>query len=474
AALRFGENAQAEEAFERMQKLGANTAAHHEIGARIALAAGRLADARAEAARALELEPGNAPARLELAAIEIRSPDPAAQDRARETLERLRAEPPLRHAALRALIGDRVNRGKIPEALALASEFILDPETTFEDRLQYLGILRLKGEPNVEFINSFQGGERLSLGLLKNPAGASFTSYLSQLQDEARETPGKAAALIAFLDAQGLAVLAGEWAVRIPPAIASKPPVAPPLAEAYRLSLEWQRLEDFITGANWDDFEFLRAAFLARLMQEKGDRAGASAQWAAAVNLAAYRPEKLALLVPMAAAWNWTSEWEELVWTIARSSKRPREALAALADFYRSKRDTAKLFEVWSRRLEIDPADVTAKKNWVRISVLLGSDRFRAGTMAQELYKEHPDDTEIVCTYALVQHLRERDDEAIAIMSRLTAEQLRSPAAAGYYGVFLFANNRKKEAAEFIARAKEAPFLPEEQALVDRVRRSLD
>lgn len=473
AALRVGQTEQAEEAFALMQKLGKPTAQHYEIGARIALAAGRVAAARDGFARVLELDPTNEAGQFEMARIDIRSPDPALQQAARETLDRLRANPTLRSAALRSLIGDRIARTKISEAWALARELVSHPEATFQDRLQFLDILRSEDHPGFAFSTALAESQPFSLGVGESRT-TSFASYLSELQAMASKDAGSAAALLSFMNARGLALLAAEWATGLPPELTSTPPVAPLLADSYRLALDWPQLEKFIADANWGYLEFMRCAFAARVLREKGEYATSVTQWAAAVKLTDFRQERLFELARMAGSWGWANEREEVLWVCARNLKRPREALQELALIARGKGDSQALLTIWTRLLEIDPTDVTVKKNWVRISLLLGNERFKAGTMAQELYRAHPEDPEIATSYALVLHHRMQSAEALAVMERIPPEKLREPTIAGYYGVLLFANKRNAEAAEALARAADTPFLHEEQELMDKTRRLLD
>jgi Flp pilus assembly protein TadD len=473
-ALRAGQAAEADDAFELMKKLGPPDAALHELGARVALASGRQAEARAEFARALALDPARPDLRLELAALDLLAPDPAVQEPARQTLERLRADPPLQHAALRALIGDLARREKIPEALALAAAFIADPAATFQDRLLYLGLLSAAEAPSFALASPFQESRGLALGMVRAAPPATFTSYLTDLQELARDHPQHVAELIAFLTARGRALLALEWAGTLPRPMVSSLPVAPALAGACEAARHWPRLEALLAGAHWGRAESLRCAYAARLLHEKGDRAAAAVQWNTAVNLAEYRAEKLTALGRLAYAWGWMSEWEELLWTAADHSKHPREALEALADLYRSGRGTEKLFAIWSRLRELDPADFTARKNWVRLALLMNRDRYATGALAEELYRQHPEDPEVATSYAYVLHLRLRDAEALATLQRLPPEQLRTPTIAGYYGILLLANRKKPEAAAALALATDAALLREEKELVDKARHALD
>ncbi|MGB8169198.1 MAG: hypothetical protein WCF18_17000 [Chthoniobacteraceae bacterium] len=474
SALRVGQAAPAEEAFEAMEKLGKPNAAFYEIGARVALALGRLGEARSQFARALELDPANESNQLEIATLDVRLPDPVGRERARATLARLRENPTLRHAALRALVGDRVENGTIAEALALAKDFVNDAEATFQDRVQYLGILRAKEDPGFAFKGSFDEKSQMRFGLVSQSLNPSFASYLNELQADALGDAVKVALLVEFLNSRGLSLLACEWTSTMPREFVSAPPVAPQLAEAYRLTLDWTRLEELIAAGGWGDFEYMRSAYNSLVLKEKGDSAGAAVQWTTAVKLAEYRSERLLALARTVSSWEWSAEFEEILWISARISKRPREALEELVRLYRKKGDAPKLYTAWSRLFELEPEDITVRKNWARLSVLLNNERYRAGTVAQELYRQHPDDPEIVTTYALVLHLRQQDREGLAAMNRLTPEQLRTPAIAGYYGILLYGNKQRDEAAKFLAIAQEAVLLREERELMDQTRRSLD
>jgi tetratricopeptide (TPR) repeat protein len=473
AALRAGQSEQADEAFELMEKLGGKDAAFYEIGGRVALASGRFSESRALFTRALELAPGNKSVQLQLATIDIRLAEPAGRTLAREKLVLLQEEPALRGAALRALVADGAERGKISEALPMARELAEDRAATFADRLLYLGVLRAKEDPSFRLTSAFDDAGRIPLGLVPETQQPSFAAYLNDLQAQARPDAAKVAALVDFLNRWGLSLLACEWVSTLPREFVNVPPVAPPLADAYRLTLDWRRLEDLVAEGNWEALEFMRFAYWSLVLREKGDRAVAPVQWDTAIKLAQFRSERLLVLARMVSLWGWASEFEEVLWVTTRTSKRPREALEELAAIHLRKRDTQKLFTIWSRILELDPADAVARKNWVRLSLLLNNERYRTGAMAQELYQQHADDPEIATSYALVLHFREQHREGLAVMNKLPPEQLRSPSIAGYYGILLLADKQKEEAAKYLELVQGATLFREERDLIDQARRAL-
>jgi tetratricopeptide (TPR) repeat protein len=473
-ALRMGKILPAAAAFELMEKIGVSDAAHFEIGGRVAQGEGRLEEAREFFLRSLALDPANEEVQVALAAIDVRGSDPARQTAARDILERACANPRLQTAARRALIADLVAQGKVAAALPAARNLAGSAEGNFGDKLQYLDLLRATADPTVAFSADLEEHRDLTIGVLREKLPVKFSDYLRELQDLAAQDPASAAALISYLNGCGRSLYACEWAARLPRSFTTTAPVAPMFAESYRLSVAMPQLDALLAEGNWESFEYLRAAFTAYSLRRKGDRAGSSAQWAEALRLSEYRSDRIGSLTRMAGSWGWDEEWVDLLWIAANTSRRPRDTLLTLAEHYRGQRDTLKLFEVWTRLLAIDPGDVNARKHWARLSLLLKSDKLRAGTMAQQLYREQPEDPDIACTWALVQFGREFFPEALATLDRLPPDQLRSPLLAGFYGVMLVANGRRAEAAEFFARAREAPLLREERDLVDAARRTLE
>ena len=88
---------------------------------------------------------------------------------------------------------------------------------------------------------------------------------------------------------------------------------------------------------------------------------------------------------------------------------------------------------------------------------------------ADALYKEHPVTPSVVSTYALSLFLMDRAPAAAQMMETLTPAQLREPALAIYYGMFLAASKRTAKAEEYFRLGERWPLLPEEKAILDRV-----
>jgi tetratricopeptide (TPR) repeat protein len=448
SALKFGDLTRASEALKILKKTGENRAGYHEIAARIAVAERRPVEAHAEFSEALKLTPGDQMLQLQAAVLDIQSKNPAVREAARQALERLRRTPEQHIGALRALAVCYAGSGQIDRALQIARELMTSPGANFEDRLTYLSIL--------------QG--------TRNPG---FTSYLTGLQESARNDPVQIAMLADWMNTHGLAMLNNDWLATLPPKTIATPPVAPKAAKAYILLADWKKLQTFTATPGWDDLEFMRLAFLSRALAENGDATGSDAQWKVAISMTADRPDRLEMLEKTAAEWNWDARLEDLLWFIADNSKHPQQALQLLATRYQRTGDTRKLYRAVTDLHNHDPTNVPLKNNWILLALLLNADTDRATQAAEELYNSNRSDPHVVATYAFSLYMADRTDDALAVMGTLSPEQLSEPTISAYYGMLLAAL-RKPDASKYLGHSKGAPLLPEEEQLVERAWESLD
>jgi hypothetical protein len=61
----------------------------------------------------------------------------------------------------------------------------------------------------------------------------------------------------------------------------------------------------------------------------------------------------------------------------------------------------------------------------------------------------------------------------LAVLEKLSPEDLRKPEIAVYYGIILAASDDQARAAEFLDLGENALLLPQEKALIEKARRSL-
>ena len=334
------------------------------------------------------------------------------------------------------------------KALALSNQIQSAPDAVFGDRMRYLGLLRQFKQ-------------------------AQFNSYLLSLQEQAVSSAENVATLISWLGGNNLVLVAVEWSKRLPEEIASKMPVPIAIGECYAIQRNWSALEPLVTDTNWERAEFLRMAFLARVQRERGDTPSSQNSWNSAVKAAAGRPDELILLTRHASKWGWEGEMTDLLWTIARGNAGQQSALMALNQRYSAKGDTRALLNVASRILEINPKDVVAQNNTVLLSLLLNLNMERAQALADEVYRQHPNNPVLASTYAYALHLRGQTEGGIKLMRSLDEKLLADPSCAAYFAAMLVESDTPAEAQKYIDIAQGGKLLPEELALVKTARESL-
>jgi len=94
----------------------------------------------------------------------------------------------------------------------------------------------------------------------------------------------------------------------------------------------------------------------------------------------------------------------------------------------------------------------------------------RRQQLAADLFNERPTDITCAVTHALSLFFQDNVFEALRIMQSFPPEELRQPEAALYYGIFCSIGDSAK-AAEYLALARGAPLLREEEELIARVKR---
>lgn len=431
----------AAEALASIDAAGQRTAGYHATAAALALKRNNLAQAEFHFSEAAKLEPENDMLRMNLAAIRLRSRDPAVVAEAQRTLQTLRTNAACRLPALRSLVNLGLEQKNWGQAQAFAKELLAATNADFSDQL-------------------------LRLTVLHQSTNAEFAAALTSVQKEAGKNPTTVYALASWLTANGLVDLALPWLLNLPENLRKEHPVPLALAEVYAVKAKWSELDAMLRSQNWGQQDFLRLAILARALRAEGEKQAADVNWRKAVRLAAEHPEPLSLLSQMADAWGWQAEAEEAVWLIANKFPDRNWALRGLYQIYLARGDTRRLRDVYAALLKLNPADAVAKNNLATVSFLLNSDLDQAHTQAEEIYKQDPKNPGFVSTYAYSLHLRGKTKEGLKVFQTLTPQQLQTPSIALYYGLMLAADGEAPTAKKYLALAGKAQLLPEESALL--------
>jgi Tfp pilus assembly protein PilF len=448
-ALQFGDIRTAAKSLDRINDPGKRTAAFHVAAARLSNARKNAAEAKNEFGKALRLAPNDESYQMEYALACLEQPVATEREEGLRILQKLRGSPSQRIAATRALFADGVAHRHDPQELrSLAKELQSYPEALFTDRLLYLHVLRRLRDPE-------------------------YAAYLTNIEKDASAKAADLAALLSWMSSNDLSLVAIHFARPLPEKILNEWPVPWAMAEAYAKINDWPALEKLTRTASWDQFDFLRRAFLTRALRSEGNGAAAEREWAETVKSGSAQSQSLLLLTRVAYDWGWKSESIDLLWQLAKYPEVQFEALHTLYLYYARAHDTQGLYRVLARLNEIDPGDVKVQNNLAQISVLLNVDAERARKRVNDLYVKDPSNAAYVSTYAFSLYAKGDVKGALDIMGKLRQDQLVEPALAAYYGIFLAANGEKAKAHEYLERGKTADLLPEEKALIERAETAL-
>lgn len=449
-ALQFGDIRTAEKSLTRIDDSGKQTAAFHAAAARLASARKNSAEAKNEFGKALRLAPNDESYQMEYALACLEQPVATEREEGLRILEKLRGSPAQRSTATRSLFLDGVAHRHDPQELrSLARDLQSYPEALFTDRLLYLDVLRRLRD-------------------------SEYAIYLTNIEKDASSKPANLAALLSWMSANDLSLIAIDFAKPLPAKILNEWPVPWAMAEAYAKISDWTALEKLTTNANWDQFDFLRRAFLTRALRSESNAVATGREWAEAVKSASAQSQSLLLLTRIIYDWGWKSESIDLLWQLAKYPEVQFEALHTLYLHYAKAHDTQGLYRVLSRLNEIDPGDLKVQNNLAQISFLLNVDPERARKRVSNLYGKEPSNAAYVSTYAFSLYANGDVKGALSVMTTLREDQLQEPPLAAYYGIFLAASGEKMKAREYLERGKQADLLPEEKALVDKALANLN
>ena len=447
-ALRFSQPKLAAATLTRVPEERRNDAAYQSAAAHVALAFNQPAQALTRLTKAAELAPNDLRRQLELAEFEIHSQDASVRAKGRTLATHLQELPESRFAALGLLLDDALQTQDNARAKALAKELVGIEPGPFESRLRALSALRVLNDPE-------------------------FVTILGRVQSDARESVGKSAALINWMNSNNLSLLAIHWSKELPGANLDSMPVRAALADSYVIMHDWRALEAMLKRGSWStSAESLRLALLSKVSFESGDEALANKYWADAVKKAESNPGSLESLQRLASQWHWTDKETKILWSLAEKTTTQTSALQNLYRLYTRLGDTTGLYRTFVRLAQVSPSDHAIENNVVQLSLLLNLDRSEAQARARKLHEAEPGNIAFASTYAFALHRGGNDAAAVKVMESFPPEKLQDPSIAAYYGIILAAT-KDNQAAHYLDLGAKANLLPEEQNLVEQARKEI-
>jgi len=444
-ALRLGDPGSAAEALGKASAGCREDARYQAMRGKVGAALGKWDEAVDGYTRALQRDPQNEEYRLGHAAALLNRGWIEDRTAARSTLEELSAVPQLRLGALRALLHDSQANGEIGRSLQMAREIAAVPGAAFSEKVTLLDLLR-------------------------RAASDDFAPTLEALEKEARGNPARMAELEQWMNSSGRFNEAIEWAASFTLEEWGDPRLCAAVAPSMYGRRDWEGLELFTETGNWKALESFRCALHARALREEGQFLEAGQQWTAAVSAATRVPRGTAELTKFIADWGWDIEQIDLLRTLIKDPKEASWASRMLLPLVTRTKNTAGLWEATARFIETDAANDAAANNFAMYSLLLGREINRAADLARKLFEKHPHEGNYVSTYAYSLHLLGHTPQALQVMNSLGPQQLESPDVAAYFGILLAAGGDWLNAPRFLALAKRAKLLPEEEELMTAAR----
>lgn len=422
-----------------------NSAAYHDVAARIAVTRRDEAEAESHWKEAARLDLKVERYRLNLAVLQRKSGEGMAREEALEALRELAAKPDGAHAAQRAMLADALARGDSGRAKEAAAALAAAPGATFPDRLAQLSVLQKMKD-------------------------AEFSPMLAALREGALAKPEELNELLSWMNGHDLVLLVVEWLRELPRDVLAVPPVCLAVAEARARAKDWETLQREVEIGKWGTSEFARHAYEALALERQNEREASMASWTLALTATEQRPERLEVLAKLAVAWGWKDRSTELLWKLTATGSAPRKVLDTLWEIAARSRNTEQMRAISKLRMKADPRSLVARNNFVCLSLLTRSTEGGIHEIADALFQEAPDQPDVVATYAFSLYRREKSAEALNAMQRLKPEQLREPPAARYLGIFLAATGHGEEAGEYLALGEKGFILPEETALINEAK----
>jgi hypothetical protein len=426
-----------------MAEQAKNLPAYHVLRAELALKSKKPAEAEAEFAEASRLEPGNEMHQLNLAVLRLRSSDQALARRARATLESLQTNAAVGPVALRWLVSESLSQNDLASAEQFSSRLLADPRSTFDDRLEHLGILRQAGRPD-------------------------YAASLLAVQQSAATNAAMIYAVSSWMIGQNLAEAAQRWMTNFPAKMRSQQPVPLALVDCYFARKDWTGLEQSLQGQQWGDLDFLRFAFLSRAAAQQQQDTAADTRWRMALQQANDRLGALAALLSLASSWGRDTFREELLWQIIQRYPNQRWAFGELDHHYQAVGNTRGLNKLYAAIMNYDSANTTVKNNYAATALLLNINMAKAHETIKELYAQHPDDPIIASTYAYSLHLQGHTRQGLGVLERLKPADLERGSVPLYYALLLRMDGQTNKAAKYLelARRPGLYLLPEEKELL--------
>lgn len=299
---------------------------------------------------------------------------------------------------------------------------------------------------------------------------AEFKPTLVLYQQESVSDPAK---LYELANWQTIKISSAEtlaWLQSLPMKVQTNQPATLLIAQCQVSVQDWNGLQNFLKNQNWAELEFVRHAFLTRALRGQNLEAAAKAEWEVALKEAGEQKDTLVALFRMAAQWNWQTEGEDILWTIAKQYPGEQWAIQSLNRLLYAGGRTRSLMQLFNQESKRAPADLSLKNNLAMTALLLDAQELKPYELARDVYQKSPTNSSYISTYAFSLYLQGKSADALKVMEKLKPQELQDPSIAGYYGLILKATGQSARAKAYLAWTAKGHLLPEEQKLFNEAK----
>jgi cytochrome c-type biogenesis protein CcmH/NrfG len=373
------------------------TATYHNIAGTAALEGGHPDEAEAHFSESVRLDPANPIPLVSLAVVRLHRTNALDMAEARITLQRVimtSTNAALCSQARRELIVDALRFNDTSTALNLSQDLARQTNGNFTDKL-------------------------LRLNVLMKTHSTEFKPTLAEYQHEAATNSAKLFDLANWQINQLSPAAALGWLQSLPMQTKTNQPAALLTAQCQISAKDWKGAQSFLQNQNWTELEFERHAFLARSLREQGLEESSKAEWQLALNGANGKKVDLNALFREAAQWNWSSEAEQVLWTLVNSFPDEQSAAQELRHAFIVEGRTRSLLQLISIQLRRNPSDVALKNDLAMVALLLNDQDVKPYDLAREAYQKDSKNPSIVSTYAYSLYLQQKPAEALKVMQQL-------------------------------------------------------
>src|SRR5207237_10084096 len=122
--------------------------------------------------------------------------------------------------------------------------------------------------------------------------------------------PDDLAALMGWMNANGMSAHVLRWMEKLPPEKTANPPAAIEVADAFSAQKNWARLRRWTKGDDWGDSEYLRLAYQAYARQ-RSRQEGTESVWHDAERACEENLERELRLARRASKWTLTAQGDK-------------------------------------------------------------------------------------------------------------------------------------------------------------------